>query len=100
MRSLRTGGTDLWVVSRAKTGNNDSTHESTGSENAYCSDGLYQIDVSRLKPGEIILSNMPSKILRASNEAKLEAAPWQANITPQMQLYKEISFLDHQEEEI
>jgi len=31
---------------------------------------------------------MPSKILRVNNEAKLEAAPWQARITLQMQLRK------------
>lgn len=40
-----------------------------------CSDGLYQIDVIRLKPGEIMLSNIPSRNRRANSEAKLEAAP-------------------------
>lgn len=48
--------------------------------------------MSRLKPGEIILSNMPNKNRKANNEAKLEAAPWHARITAQTQLRESLQF--------
>lgn len=51
-----------------------------------CSDGLYHIDVRRLKPGDIMLSNMPRKNRRVNSDWKLDAAPWQARITAQMPL--------------
>jgi hypothetical protein len=41
-----------------------------------CSEGLYQIPVIKLKPGLMMLSKTPSRILRIKSDVKLDDAPW------------------------